>query len=62
MIDQSKLVRDIERIIGNKGVRSADRAYLQAMLRQVRDGSTLNYQDRVNLWAFLNRYAAYIQD
>lgn len=61
MIDRSKLMQDIERIIHSKGVRSADRAYMETMLRHLRKGTALSYQDRVNLWAFLNRYAGYIE-
>lgn len=61
MIDRSKLVHDIDRIIHSKGVRSADRAYMETMLGQLRKGTPLSYQDRVNLWAFLNRYASYIE-
>ncbi len=56
MIDRTELMRDIERIIGSKGVRSADRAYMETMLRQMRQGNALTYQERVNLWAYLNRY------
>jgi hypothetical protein len=56
MIDRTELMRDIERIIQSKGVRSADRAYMETMLRQMRAGNALNYQERVNLWAYLNRY------
>lgn len=60
MIDRAELIGDIERIIRSKGVRSADRAYMQSMLRQMREGNSLTYQERVNLWAYLNRYRSYL--
>lgn len=54
-------MRDMETIIRHKGVRSADRASLETMLRRLRGGDPLSYQERVNLWAYLNRYQGYVQ-
>ncbi len=47
----------IEDLLANKSLRSADRANLDTMLRQVRRGNALDYQQRYNLWAYVSRYS-----
>lgn len=46
----------IESVLKLKGLRSADRANMQTMLKQVRRGTALDYQQRYNLWAYVSRY------
>jgi 2-phosphoglycerate kinase len=46
----------IESVLKTKSLRSADKANMQTMLKQVRRGNALDYQQRYNLWAYVNRY------
>jgi hypothetical protein len=46
----------IESVLKEKNVRSADKANMQTMLKQVRRGNPLDYQQRYNLWAYVSRY------
>jgi hypothetical protein len=47
----------IESVLKLKSLRSADKANMETMLKQVRRGAALDYQQRYNLWAYVNRYA-----
>ena len=47
----------IEAVLKLKSLRSADKANMETMLKQVRRGTALDYQQRYNLWAYVNRYA-----
>jgi hypothetical protein len=47
----------IELVLKEKGLRSADRANMETMLKQVRRGNALDYQQRYNLWAYVSRYS-----
>ncbi len=49
-------VQAIESVLKLKGLRSADKANMETMLKQVRRGTALDYQQRYNLWAYVNRY------
>ena len=51
-------VRAIEAVLKVAGLRSADKANMQTMLKQVRRGTPLDYQQRYNLWAYVSRYSA----
>lgn len=46
----------LETVLKVKTLRSADKANMQTMLKQVRRGIPLNYQQRYNLWAYVSRY------
>lgn len=46
----------IEMVLALRDLRSADRANMQTMLKQVRRGDPLDYQQRYNLWAYVSRY------
>lgn len=46
----------IESVLKLKGLRSADKANMETMLKQVRRGTALDYQQRYNLWAYVSRY------
>jgi hypothetical protein len=48
--------RRLERLVKRKDIRSADRANMQRMLQLMRHGKSLSYQERQNLWAYLDRY------
>lgn len=54
--DPNDAVRAIELLLKQRDLRSADRANMQTMLKQVRRGSLLDYQQRYNLWAYVSRY------
>ncbi|MDQ2742362.1 MAG: hypothetical protein M3Z66_08710 [Chloroflexota bacterium] len=61
MIDRAELMRDIRRLVEHQGVRSADRANLRTFLHHMKAGKLLSYQDQLNLWAYLDRYRAYLR-
>jgi hypothetical protein len=46
----------LELVLKETGLRSADRANMETMLKQVRRGHALDYQQRYNLWAYVSRY------
>jgi hypothetical protein len=48
---------DIEGLLARRDLRSADRANLRRMLEGVKKGRPLDYQDRQNLWAYIDRYS-----
>lgn len=54
--DPGEAASAIELVLQAKILRSADKANMQTMLKQVRQGSPLNYQQRYNLWAYVSRY------
>jgi hypothetical protein len=47
---------ELQRLVDRKDVRSADRASMRAMLRKLDKGQSLTYQERQNLWAYIERY------
>jgi hypothetical protein len=49
-------VDELERILKRKDLRSADRANMRNIHQKLRSGDTLSYQERQNLWAYLDRY------
>lgn len=53
------LQQEIDRMINLPTVRSADRAYMQRMLGQLKKGIPLSYQERRNLEAYITRYTTY---
>lgn len=54
--------QQLENLVSRANVRSADRANADTMLRKVRKGDRLTYQEIVNLWAYCNRYGIPIVD
>lgn len=50
------VLEELELLARNKEIRSADRAVIRTLLRKVRRGEQLDYQERQNLWAYLMRY------
>ncbi len=46
----------LELVLKVSGLRSADKANMVTMLKQVRGGHALDYQQRYNLWAYVSRY------
>jgi len=50
------LQEEIERLLTRKDLRSADRAYLQTMLKTLKGGSRLSQREREVLWTFITRY------
>lgn len=48
--------RALEELVQRREVRTADRANMQTMLRKLRRGDDLSYQERMNLFAYFNRY------
>ena len=50
------MVEQLERLAMRRDIRTADRANIKTMLRKVRDGFSLSYQERQNLWAYIDRY------
>lgn len=50
-------VKAIEELIKRAGVRTADRANMQRMLKKMKAGQALTTQERENLWAYVNRYS-----
>lgn len=50
------MVEQLERLVKRRDLRTADKANIQTMLRKVRAGTPLSYQERQNLWAYVNRY------
>jgi hypothetical protein len=54
--DPRDAAQAIELVLKEKQLRSADKANMQTMLKQVRRGTPLDYQQRYNLWAYVSRY------
>ena len=54
--DPGDAAHAIESVLKEKNLRSADKANMQTMLKQVRRGNPLDYQQRYNLWAYVSRY------
>ena len=50
------VVEQLEQLVKRRDLRTADRANIQTMLRKVRTGLSLSYQEKQNLWAYVNRY------
>jgi hypothetical protein len=46
----------LQELVKRSDVRTADRANMQTMLRKLRSGEDLSYQERMNLFAYFNRY------
>jgi hypothetical protein len=49
-------VKSLQELVDRKDLRSADRASLRSMLKKLRKGSQLSYQERLNLEAYESRY------
>lgn len=54
--DTKDAARAIEAVLKERNLRSADKANMETMLKQVRRGNPLDYQQRYNLWAYVSRY------
>ncbi|HEX6507252.1 MAG TPA: hypothetical protein VF221_06430 [Chloroflexota bacterium] len=54
--DLVKSTEAIESLLRSKDLRSADRANLRTMLKKLKRGNPLDYQERYNLWAYISRY------
>lgn len=50
-------MEQLQEIVKQKDVRSADRAAMRSLLRKMRARQNLSYQERQNLTAYLQRYA-----
>jgi hypothetical protein len=53
---EDRLRAELEALLKTKDVRSADRAYMARMLQDIRRGTGLSYEERLNLWAYVTRY------
>ena len=51
------LQQEIAAILQSGPIRSADRAQLRRLLDEIKRGRPLTYQDRQNLWAYIDRYS-----
>jgi hypothetical protein len=49
-------VSALQELVRRPEVRTADRASMAAMLRKIRQGGELSYQERLNLFAYFSRY------
>jgi hypothetical protein len=49
-------MKDLQELLQRKDLRSADRANMRTMLKKLQGGDSLNYQERVNLDAYVSRY------
>ena len=47
---------ELRQLIDRRNVRSADRANMRVMLNKLQHGEALSYQERQNLWAYIERY------
>jgi len=47
---------ELRQLLGRSDLRTADAKYMQTMLRKLRRGGALNYQEEQNLWAYISRY------
>jgi hypothetical protein len=54
----SDRIAEIQGLLLRNDLRTADQKYMQAMLRKLRRGGTLNYQEEQNLWAYVLRYTS----
>lgn len=54
---RSMNVEELEKLVKRAGVRTADRANMQRMLKKMKAGQALTTQERENLWAYVNRYS-----
>jgi hypothetical protein len=54
--DRGGLMKDLQELLQRKDLRSADRANMRTMLKKLQGGDSLNYQERVNLDAYVSRY------
>jgi hypothetical protein len=50
-------VEQLQEIVKQKDVRSADRAVMRNLLRKLRARQPLSYQERQNLIAYVQRYS-----
>lgn len=50
------VVRSLQDLLVRPELRTADRANMQTMLRKLKGGGELSYQERLNLHAYFNRY------
>lgn len=46
----------LEEVLKRSDLRSADRANMRTMFQKLKRGGDLTYQERQNLFAYLNRY------
>ena len=51
MAERDTIVEKLSRLLERKDLRSADRANMVTMLKKLRKGHDLSYQERQNLWA-----------
>jgi hypothetical protein len=50
------LHREAVELLQRRDLRSADRANLQRMVDEIKHGRSLSYQQRQQLWAYINWY------
>lgn len=50
-------MKTVQELVARKDLRSADRASLRAMLKKLKKGSQLSYQERLNVEAYESRYS-----
>ena len=50
-------MKELNELVNRKDLRSADRANMRTMLDKLKHGRQLSYQERQNLWAYMNRYS-----
>lgn len=48
--------QELEALLQVRDMRSADRANIRTMLKAIKKGQDLGYQEVMNLWAYCNRY------
>jgi hypothetical protein len=51
------IIAELRHVIDRRDVRSADRANMRVMLNKLQHGESLSYQERQNLWAYIERYS-----
>jgi hypothetical protein len=49
-------MKNLQELLQHKDLRTADRANMRTMLKKVQTGGSLNYQERLNLEAYVGRY------
>jgi hypothetical protein len=52
----SSVLKQMETLLERRDLRSADRANMTTMLRNVRKGAPLSDQEKQQLWAYIGRY------
>ncbi len=55
-------IRELEELLQKPNLRSADKANMLTILKNLKRGGELSYQEKVNVWAYCNRYGVPVKN